>query len=209
MEEVARMKNKQNFQLFDLRIVIHLICFLCMILMYHFSIEHFGDMIAGSFVRVLCMIGIGHMTIFIFFEIRRLIHKYYDPSFPFCSLDREINRLTDENRELEDFCENLSLQNTDHEETIARLHREMEVLHHQIDGLNKIHDLSQIYELYQIFSLIRKYNISRYDIMVYPVHADVFIPMVTYTKISIHKELLNTVSYHIDGTDVILGGKKK
>ena len=63
-----------------------------------------------------------------------------------------------------------------------------------------------IYDLYQIYLLIRKYNISKYQIYVNPVVADVYIKMAVYTKISINKDLLSYVNYHIDGTDVILGG---
>lgn len=100
----------------------------------------------------------------------------------------------------------LQLLVSDYTSEKDKILREVEELHHELDELqnNKFISINDIYSLYQIYLLIRKYNILQYQITVNPVHADIYCKMAIYTKISINKELIPNVNYHIDGTDVIL-----
>lgn len=64
--------------------------------------------------------------------------------------------------------------------------------------------IDNIFDLYQASLVIRKYNIHKYEINIQKNVVHVYCTMQTYTKMSISKEILPNIKYHINGTNVIL-----
>lgn len=64
--------------------------------------------------------------------------------------------------------------------------------------------INNIFDLYQAALVIRKYNIHKYEIDIQNDIVYVYCTMQTYTKMSIGKEILPNIKYHINGTNVIL-----
>lgn len=64
--------------------------------------------------------------------------------------------------------------------------------------------INNIFDLYQAALVIRKYNIHKYEIDIRNNVVHVYCTMQTYTKMSIGKEILPNIKYHINGTNVIL-----
>lgn len=64
--------------------------------------------------------------------------------------------------------------------------------------------INNIFDLYQAALVIRKYNIHKYEIDIQNNIVHVYCTMQTYTKMSIGKEILPNIKYHINGTNVIL-----
>ena len=154
-------------------------------------------------VSFVLTIVFGSALVFEYWNIWRQKHS----TVPFFKIDKEIIELKKHNSELERLCEDLEHQMQDEAIEKDEMVRTIESLIHTLDNANKIKNIDAIYDLYQIFLLFRKYHITKYEIFTQPeVSAHAYIPMSVYTKISIHKELLNTVHYHIDGTDVIIKG---
>ena len=92
---------------------------------------------------------------------------------------------------------------------LRQLRLDNENLQKELDD-HTLLDIDDIYQLYQIYLLIRKYNIIYYKITTHPtILCDVYCKMSTYTKISINRELLDNVQYHIEGTNVILKKQKE
>lgn len=99
----------------------------------------------------------------------------------------------------------LQMELNDIKEECIEKEGECTELRNQIERYQENISLDTIYTLYQFYLLIRKYNILDYSISIYPeLRADVYCKMAVYTKMSINKEVLKNVRYHIYGTDVIL-----
>ena len=64
--------------------------------------------------------------------------------------------------------------------------------------------INNIFDLYQAALVIRKYNVHKYEIDIRNNIVHVYCTMQTYTKMSIGKEILPNIKYHINGTNVIL-----
>lgn len=64
--------------------------------------------------------------------------------------------------------------------------------------------IDNIFDLYQASLVIRKYNIHKYEIDVRKNEVHIYCTMQTYTKMSIGKEILPNIKYHINGTNVVL-----
>ena len=64
--------------------------------------------------------------------------------------------------------------------------------------------INNIFDLYQASLVIRKYNIHKYEIDIRQNIVHIYCTMQTYTKMSISKEILPNIKYHINGTNVIL-----
>ncbi len=131
--------------------------------------------------------------------IEDMKHNLYELNAKTIKQENLINESTSLNNELQ-------LIVSDYTSEKDKILREVEELHHELDELqnNKYISINDIYSLYQIYLLIRKYNILQYQITINPIHADIYCKMAIYTKISINKELIPNVNYHIDGTDVVL-----
>ena len=146
-------------------------------------------------------------------EYEKIYTEYSNSKKYIEDIERKLDDLNSKNTKYEKtITEITSLNNelhllvSDYTSEKDKILRESEELHHQLDESqnNKFISMNDIYSLYQIYLLIRKYNILQYQITVNPIHADIYCKMAIYTKISINKELIPNVNYHIDGTDVIL-----
>ena len=129
----------------------------------------------------------------------------------------------DEIGDLKRSCDNLKYEQNRLDQTCNKLHNQVENITEyyesriselretyltEIDNLNNQLDnpilITDVFDLYQASLVIRKYNIHKYVIERQSKEVHIYCNMQTYTKMSINKEILPNIKYHIDGTNVIL-----
>ena len=121
----------------------------------------------------------------------------------------EIDKLNHEKNQLNQTCNNLQkhVESTS-KEYEAKISELRDTYRTEIDKLNGQLDnpilITDVFDLYQASLVIRKYNIHKYVIERHSKEVHIYCNMQTYTKMSINKEILPNIKYHIDGTNVIL-----
>ena len=97
----------------------------------------------------------------------------------------------------------IELVNNTKNQLIEKDHECNKKVHSIEKGYNNLL-INNIFDLYQAALVIRKYNVHKYEIDIRNNIVHVYCTMQTYTKMSIGKEILPNIKYHINGTNVIL-----
>lgn len=133
-----------------------------------------------------------------------LIAKQIIPNY-----EKKCDTLSSVNAQLINHNQKLSNANNEYKLEMDLMKKRLE----ELEMSNKSVDikLDLIYDLYQIYLLIRKYNIVNYNIVYCDdvIDAHVYCTMASYTKMTIAKDILATVNYHILGTEVVFNANKE
>lgn len=136
--------------------------------------------------KILAIIGLLTMICFIYLS--------YSHTHEIDKREYEIAYLND----------TISFQNYDLNQAAEQIAQYKDELIKCKEYLDSSMDIDEIFTLYQAALAIRKYYIRKYVIDRKTKEVHIYCSMATYTKMSINKEIIPGIKYHIDNTDVIL-----